>query len=58
MNVKSRKILLPGQKIRALVVDDSVVIRRSSATLSKQIPASKWSASPPMAASRSSGFPN
>ncbi|MCL4843281.1 MAG: chemotaxis response regulator protein-glutamate methylesterase [Bryobacteraceae bacterium] len=28
MNVKSRKILLPGQKIRALVVDDSVVIRR------------------------------
>lgn len=28
MNVTSRKVLLPGQKIRALVVDDSVVIRR------------------------------
>jgi two-component system chemotaxis response regulator CheB len=28
MSLTSRKILLPGQKIRALVVDDSVVIRR------------------------------
>lgn len=28
MSVTSRKVLLPGQKIRALVVDDSVVIRR------------------------------
>jgi two-component system, chemotaxis family, protein-glutamate methylesterase/glutaminase len=28
MSVTSRKTLLPGQKIRALVVDDSVVIRR------------------------------